>query len=64
MIPGMIKLTEKMLRDAEEMRAFYRSVGISVTTIERAVEAKFKPPSSEKRGTWHRRKKRASPSAA
>jgi hypothetical protein len=64
MIAGTIKLTEKMLRDAEEMRAFYRSMGISLTTIERAVEAKFEPPSSEKRGTWHRRKRRGSPSAA
>jgi len=33
--------TEKMHRDAEEMRAFYQSVGLSDETIERALEAKF-----------------------
>lgn len=47
--------TEKMLRDAEEMRAFYASVGLSEATIERALEAKFGPPARERRGTWPRK---------
>lgn len=39
MLPWSV--TEKMHRDAEEMRAFYLSVGLSDETIERALEAKF-----------------------
>ena len=56
MIPGSI--TEKIMRDAEEMRAFYRSVGLSAAVIERAIEAKFKPPVPDGRGTWARNKKK------
>jgi hypothetical protein len=39
MLPWSV--AEKMHRDAEEMRAFYTSVGLSEETIERALEAKF-----------------------
>lgn len=39
MVPEKLKPSEAMLRDAEEMRAFYLSVGISLTTTERAIEA-------------------------
>jgi len=53
MLPWSV--TEKTLRDAEEMRAFYTSVGLSEQTIERALEAKFGPPAPERRGTWVRK---------
>ena len=53
MLPRSV--TEKMLRDAEEMRAFYASVGLSEATIERAIEAKFGRPAPERRGTWSRK---------
>jgi len=36
----MIKLPEKMLRDVAEMRAFYRSVGVSPETTELAIKAR------------------------
>ena len=39
MLPWSV--AEKMHRDAEEMRAFYTSVGLSAETIERALEVKF-----------------------
>ena len=39
MLPWSV--AEKMHRDAEEMRAFYMSVGLSEETITRALEAKF-----------------------
>src|SRR5262245_22090638 len=42
MLPWSV--TEKMLRDVEEMRSFYASVGLSEVTIERAIEAKFGVP--------------------
>jgi len=53
-------ITEKMRRDAEEMRAFYQSVGMSPEVIDRAVEAKLKPPIPDARGTWRNKKKRVS----
>lgn len=53
MLPWSV--TEKALRDADEMRAFYTSVGLSEQTIERALEAKFGPPAPERRGTWARK---------
>jgi hypothetical protein len=40
MTPELFKRTEAMMRDAEEMRAFYQSVGLSAETIERAIAAK------------------------
>jgi hypothetical protein len=52
-------LTDKMLQDANEMRSFYESVGLSPEVIERAIAAKFKPPVPETRGKWPRPKKRA-----
>jgi len=42
-MPGTVLLTEKMMRDAQEMRKFYRDLGMSLETIERAVERKFAP---------------------
>ena len=50
-----LSVTEKMLRDADEMRAFYASVGLSEQTIERALEAKFGPSKPERRGAWARK---------
>ena len=44
----MDKLPEKMLRDATEMRAFYRSVGISPGTTELAIKARQNKPVAEK----------------
>lgn len=40
MTPELFKRTEAMMRDAQEMRAFYESVGMSPETIERAIAAK------------------------
>lgn len=53
MLPWSV--TEKMHRDAEEMRAFYTSVGLSEETIERALEAKFGPSNAESGRTSVRR---------
>jgi hypothetical protein len=39
MLPWSV--AEKAHRDAEEMRAFYLSVGLSEETIERALKTKF-----------------------
>jgi len=54
MTPQLFKQTEAMMRDAEEMRAFYQSVGMSAETIERAIAAKRKrhpsPPDVKVRG--------------
>jgi hypothetical protein len=44
---AMIKLPEKMLRDEDEMRAFYQSVGISPETIELAIIARRSKPAVE-----------------
>ena len=55
MLPWSV--TEKMLRDVEEMRTFYASVGLREVTIERAIEAKFGVPVSEQRGTEPRKSK-------
>ena len=41
MLPSV---TEKMLKDADEMRAFYASVGLSPETTERAIQARFSAP--------------------
>jgi len=53
MLPWSV--TEKMHRDAEEMRAFYTSVGLSEATIERALEAKFGFSNPEGKGGSARR---------
>jgi hypothetical protein len=55
MLPGM---SDKLLQDEKELRAFYESVGLSPDVIERAIAAKFKPPAPETRGRWPRNKKR------
>ena len=47
MTPELFKQTEAMMRDAEEMRAFYQSVGISAETIERALAARHQRPAPE-----------------
>jgi hypothetical protein len=39
-----MKLTQQMLMDETEMRAFYESVGISKSTIEAAIQARRKRP--------------------
>ena len=38
-----------MLRDEAEMRAFYRTVGISPETTERTIQARHKKPQNRKR---------------
>lgn len=52
-------ITDKILQDEHELRAFYESVGLSPEVIERAIAAKFKSPLPEARGTWPRKKKKA-----
>jgi hypothetical protein len=54
MIPG---ITEKLLRDERELRAFYESVGLSPAVIERAIAAKFSPPASEEEAPPLRKKR-------
>ena len=44
MLPSV---TEKMLKDADEMRAFYASVGLSPETTEQAIQARFGAPADE-----------------
>ena len=44
MTPELFKQTEAMMRDAEEMRAFYQSVGISAETIERPLQQDTSSP--------------------
>jgi hypothetical protein len=41
MLPWSV--TEKILRDSEEMRAFYKTLGLRPDVIERAAEARLKP---------------------
>ena len=43
----MIKLPEKLLRDEAEMRAFYKSVGISPEITELAILARRYKPVAE-----------------
>jgi hypothetical protein len=45
----MIKLPEKLLRDEAEMRAFYRSVGISPQITEAAIRERRGRPTEEAR---------------
>jgi hypothetical protein len=54
MIPG---ITEKLLRDERELRAFYESVGLSPAIIERAIAAKFQQPASENEAPPIRKKR-------
>ena len=42
-MPGTVLLTEKMIRDSQEMREFYRNLGISLETTELAVARRFAP---------------------
>lgn len=49
-MPGTVLLTEKMMCDAQEMRTFYRDLGMSVETTERALERKFTPLPRRPRG--------------
>ena len=51
MTPELFKQTEAMMRDAQEMRAFYESIGVESETIERAIAAEHQgQPSPEPRG--------------
>jgi hypothetical protein len=43
----MIKLPEKLLRDEDEMRAFYLSVGISPEVTELAILARRQKPAAD-----------------
>jgi hypothetical protein len=43
----MIKLPEKLLRDEDEMRAFYLSVGISPEVTELAILARRQKPAGD-----------------
>lgn len=55
----MIRLSETMLRDEAEMRAFYESCGISQSTIEAAIKARHdKPVDQDKKGPSPDRRKR------
>jgi hypothetical protein len=52
----MLGISEKVLQDEKELRAFYESVGLNPDIIERALAAKFKPPVPAARGKRARRK--------
>ena len=57
MTPELFKQTEAMMRDAQEMRAFYESVGMSPETIERAIAARHQGQPSPEPVKVLRRKK-------
>lgn len=48
-----LPMAEKMRRDAEEMRSFYISVGLSEETTERALRTRFNSP--DESGSGHRK---------
>lgn len=52
----LLSATEKLLKDANEMRAFYASVGLSEETAERAIKARFNPPAPDEDAAAPRRR--------
>lgn len=57
-------MTEMIAHDADEMRTFYQSVGISPEIIERAIEVKFRPSMPDGRETPKRGRPRRGASAS
>jgi hypothetical protein len=47
----MFKLSDRMLQDEDEMRSFYRSLGMSEVTIENAIKARRLKPVGEEADT-------------
>ena len=55
---AMNRLPEQMLRDEDEMRAFYQSCGISKSTTEAAIEVRRNQPREQDRELPVREKQR------